>query len=70
MGHIARMNEGKLSNTILRQATVMGSAMASFTVERFSVERLKELKRDEIAKRYKQFKSLTHFDDLADSDLS
>ncbi|VAX19047.1 Ribokinase [hydrothermal vent metagenome] len=66
MGHIARMNEEKLNDRLLRQAIIMGSAMASFTVEKFSVDRLKELDRKDIADRFRQFKQLTHFEDLSD----
>lgn len=65
MGHIARLNEENLNDTILRQSIIMGSVMASFTVENFSVDRLKELERNEIADRFRQFKRLTHFEDLA-----
>jgi len=66
MGHIARMSDGRLSDTLLRQAIIMGSVMASFTVEQFSVDRLRELDRKEIAGRFRQFKRLTHFEDLTD----
>ena len=48
----------------LRRAMVMGSVMASFTVERFSLDRLRTLTRPEIHKRFSDFKRLTHFDDL------
>jgi hypothetical protein len=43
---------------------VMGSVMASFTVEKFSLERLKDVTSVEIHARYGEFKKLTHFDDL------
>jgi hypothetical protein len=42
----------------------MGSTLASFSVEAFGVDRLKSLKRAEIAERYRLFKRLTHFDAL------
>lgn len=48
----------------LRRAMVMGSVMASFTVEKFSLERLREVSRAEIRTRFSEFKRLTHFDDL------
>ncbi|VAX21483.1 Ribokinase [hydrothermal vent metagenome] len=70
MGHIARMNEDDLSETLLRQAIIMGSVMASFTVEKFSMDRLHELKRDEVAERFKQFKKMTHFEELSGSPVS
>lgn len=65
MGHLARLGDGKLTETRLRQAMIMGSVMASFTVERFSVERLKELDRKDIADRFNRFKNLTHFEDIS-----
>jgi hypothetical protein len=36
--------------------------MASFTVEQFSLNRLKETSIDEVATRYKKIKRLTDFD--------
>ncbi|HZH17398.1 MAG TPA: PfkB family carbohydrate kinase [Archangium sp.] len=48
----------------LRRAMVMGSVMASFTVEKFSLERLREVSHAEIRTRFSEFKRLTHFDDL------
>ena len=44
---------------------VMGSVMASFTVERFSLDRLRDLTQHEIRQRFSDFKRLTHFEDLA-----
>jgi sugar/nucleoside kinase (ribokinase family) len=49
---------------ILRRAMVMGSVMASFTVERFSLDRLRDLTQREIHQRFSDFKRLTHFEDL------
>lgn len=48
----------------LRRAVIMGSVMASFAVEAFSLVRLKTLTYPEIEIRYRQFKALAHFDDL------
>jgi sugar/nucleoside kinase (ribokinase family) len=48
----------------LRRAVIMGSVMASFAVEAFSLNRLKTLTYPEIETRYRQFKALAHFDDL------
>jgi sugar/nucleoside kinase (ribokinase family) len=62
MGHVA--TRGNLDNGTLRQAMVMGSVMASFTVEKFSLERLREVSRSEIDARFRQFKALTHFEEL------
>jgi len=54
----------RLDSDVLRRAMVMGSVMASFTVEKFSLERLKEISRADLQARFSEFKRLTHFDDL------
>ena len=46
----------------LRRAVVMGSTLASFCVEAFSLDRLVALTRPEIEARYRLFKRLTAFD--------
>ena len=38
--------------------------MASFNVEKFSLDRLQELTFPEIQERYREFKQLTHFEDI------
>ena len=48
----------------LRRAVIMGSVMASFAVEAFSLHRLGNLTYPEIEVRYSQFKELAHFEDL------
>ena len=53
-----------LDDGALRRAVVMGSTMASFCVEAFSLDRLLRLQRAEIDERYRLFKKLTHFEDL------
>jgi sugar/nucleoside kinase (ribokinase family) len=61
---------GYLANTMnfeeanIRKAIVMGSVMASFNVEAFSLDRLRRLTHAEIEARYKVFKRLAHFEDL------
>ncbi|MBI2820878.1 MAG: sugar kinase, partial [Acidobacteria bacterium] len=55
---------GDLSDTGIRKAIIFGSVMASFNVEKFSLERLKELTFPEIQQRYREFKQLTHFEDI------
>ncbi len=47
-----------------RRAVIMGSTLASFCVEAFSLDRLLTLKREEIEARFRLFKALTHFDSL------
>jgi sugar/nucleoside kinase (ribokinase family) len=60
MGHLARTGDSSDSN--LRRAVVYGSVMASFAVEEFGLERLLTLAPQEIEGRYREFKTLTHFD--------
>jgi sugar/nucleoside kinase (ribokinase family) len=62
MGYLA--NTGNLGEEGIRQAIVCGSVMASFTVEDFSLERLKRLEYREIEARYRSFKKMTHFEGL------
>jgi sugar/nucleoside kinase (ribokinase family) len=63
MGYLA--NTGDLSEEGIRQAIVFGSVMASFNVEDFSLARMKRLDYKEIEARYKSFKALTSFRDIA-----
>lgn len=49
----------------LKQATIIGSAIASFTVSDFGTARLADLNKAELAKRCAEFKRLTRFDDIA-----
>ena len=49
----------------LRQAVVLGATIASFTVERFSLDRLYDLRLDEVRARAAAFRALTHFDDVS-----
>jgi sugar/nucleoside kinase (ribokinase family) len=53
-----------LDETALRRAVVMGSTLASFCVEAFSLDRLVTLSRPEIDARYRLFKRLTHFEEV------
>jgi sugar/nucleoside kinase (ribokinase family) len=46
----------------LRRAVIMGSTLASFCVEAFSLDRLLRLTRPEIDARFLLFKELTHFE--------
>jgi sugar/nucleoside kinase (ribokinase family) len=57
MGELAR--SGDHSAKGLRRAIVYGSVMGSFVVEDFGPQRLLQLSRDEIDRRYRQFVSLT-----------
>jgi len=55
---------GNLGEQNLRKATVFGTVMASFTVEKFSLDRLRDIQYSEISDRYKKIKLLTEFADI------
>jgi sugar/nucleoside kinase (ribokinase family) len=59
IGHLAAT--GDLSWENMKNAIIMGSAMASFTVEKFGIERLRDLTMDEISERINEFAELTNF---------
>lgn len=63
MGYLSAT--GNYSEAGLRQAIIFGSVMASFTVEEFSLDRLRNLTREDVDERYKSFKHLTHFEELS-----
>lgn len=60
IGWIAKTDD--LSEENLKNAVIYGSTMASFCVEQFSVERLKNLTFLEIKDRLYEFHKLSHFD--------
>lgn len=60
MGYIAA--QGKLDRDVLKKAMFYGGVMGSFAVERFATERLQNLSREEIDKRYQLFRDLSHID--------
>jgi sugar/nucleoside kinase (ribokinase family) len=62
MGYIANM--GNTSPETLKQAIIMGTVMASFNVEDFSINRIKGLEYAEIRERYKAFKNCLQFGDI------
>jgi sugar/nucleoside kinase (ribokinase family) len=62
LGHLA--SSGQQGDAALRRAVVMGSTMASFCVEAFSLDRLLTLTQAEIQQRYAAFERLTTFESL------
>jgi len=48
----------------LRQAVVMGCTIASFTVEAFSLDRLRDLTLADVRQRFERFRELTTFENL------
>src|SRR5215207_3629360 len=65
MGYLART--GRIDDDNLRRAVVYGSAMGSFAVERFSVQRLLEIDASDIANRVADFRRLVAFEEDAAS---
>ncbi len=53
VGYLAKTNY--LCQKNLRRAIIYGSTLASFCCEKFSLNRLEEINKDDIEKRYKQF---------------
>ena len=53
--------ENKMDEENLRKAVVIGSIIASFCVEDFGLKRLGKLTKDDIMKRYQEFRNLTQF---------
>ncbi|MBK6818240.1 MAG: sugar kinase [Bacteroidetes bacterium] len=60
IGHLAHTKDISYNN--MKTAIIIGSAMASFGVEKFGAERLKEINRNDITKRLNQFVDLVNFD--------
>ncbi len=60
MGYLAKTNDLSMEN--MKRAIIAGSAMASFCVEDFSLNKLKSLTMPEINERLGRFKKLMHFD--------
>lgn len=58
-GYLASTDDPSFEN--MKNAVIVGSAMASFTVEKFGPQRLINLERNEIADRIKSFRRLTQF---------
>ncbi|HEX7523608.1 MAG TPA: PfkB family carbohydrate kinase [Candidatus Deferrimicrobium sp.] len=61
MGYLASRDGDVLTEMDYRRATIYGSAIASFTVEAFSTERLQGLSLEEIDSRLAAFRALTEF---------
>ena len=59
MGYLAKTDNISFEN--MKKAIIHGSAMASFCVEKFSIDRLKELNSDQINSRLKQFEELVKY---------
>lgn len=60
MGYLASQDD--CGEAVVRQGIIIGSAMASFNVENFSLEALSNLSQKQILERYESFRQLVHFD--------
>jgi sugar/nucleoside kinase (ribokinase family) len=60
IGHLAHTNDLSFEN--MKRAIIIGSAMASFVVEKFGTQRLKEINSADIMARLNQFVDLVNFD--------
>jgi sugar/nucleoside kinase (ribokinase family) len=60
MGHLAKTGDISFEN--MKRGIIVGSAMASFCVEKFGPTRLKEINKTDIDRRIQQFKELVNFE--------
>ena len=60
IGHLAKTGDISFDN--MKRGIIVGSAMASFCVEKFGPTRLKEVTSEDISSRIQQFKDLVSFD--------
>ena len=60
IGHLAKTKDISFDN--MKTAIIVGSAMASFCVEKFGPERLKEITKEDIDERIQEFVQLVNFD--------
>ena len=60
MGHLAKTGDISFEN--MKRGIIVGSAMASFCVEKFGPTRLKEVNKNDINNRIQEFKDLVSFE--------
>ena len=60
IGHLAKTKDISFEN--MKTAIIVGSAMASFCVEKFGPERMKEITKEDIDNRIAEFVQLVNFD--------
>ena len=60
IGHLAKTGDISFEN--MKRAIIVGSAMASFCVEKFGATRLKEINKQDIDRRIQQFRDLVNFE--------
>jgi sugar/nucleoside kinase (ribokinase family) len=60
VGHLCATKDYSFEN--MKRAVIIGSAMASFCVEKFGTERMDGLSKDEVNRRISEFVDLVQFD--------
>ncbi len=60
IGHLAKTKDISFEN--MKTAIIVGSALASFCVEKFGPERMKEITKEDIDERIREFVQLVNFD--------
>lgn len=60
-GYLANSEADEITFSELRKAVVYGSALASFNVEAFSLERFRSLTREDVQRRYEEFRKFAEF---------
>jgi sugar/nucleoside kinase (ribokinase family) len=63
MGWLAKTG-GSMEHENLRLAMIYGSAMASICVEKFSIDALRDLDKEKITNRFREFLQLTRFENI------
>jgi sugar/nucleoside kinase (ribokinase family) len=63
-GYLAARDREKVTFEDLRKAVVYGSVLASYNVEKFSLERLRTLSQADIDERYRKFLQMSQFEIL------
>jgi sugar/nucleoside kinase (ribokinase family) len=63
LGYLASQ-EGAPDELTLRRAMTYGSVLASFNVEQFGTERVRQLTRDEVDERFEQFRRITTIEEV------
>jgi sugar/nucleoside kinase (ribokinase family) len=65
MGYIAAQSDGPPDQELLASAMAYGTAIASFNVQAFGVERVAELRAEELAERVTELRRMTQFGEAA-----
>ena len=65
VGYIAQQSNGSPSELVLRNAMAYGTALASFNVEGFGTERVREVSGQAVAERVEDLRRFAHFDHVA-----